>query len=229
MKWGIRRYQNADGSLTDAGKRRQNNNSSTKKKVAIGVGIAAGAIAIAAGAYFIHKYRMMNSDMLIKHGTELQHLGKKAIEKFDKPFYATYLKGDKKLYRNPKKVGFDNSWKLNQTITSNKDIKIAGTKTSIDTFKNFVKDNEKYRERFGEVDLNNKKAVKKAYNQFIKDAPPSMSEYEKQLANEYFKQLSSKGYGAVRDTYDQKMMKAKSPIIIFGDLSELMTKRMSEI
>lgn len=222
MKWGVRRRNNN----SPATKKRS---MSSKKKVAIGIGIAAGTVAIATGAYFVHKYRMMNSDMLIKQGTELQHLGKNAIDKFDKPFYATHLKSDKKLYINSKSVGFDKKWTLNQTITSNKDIKIAGKKASIDTFKNFIKDNDEYQERFGKVNLNNKKAVKEAYYRFIKDAPPSMSVYEKHLANEYFKRLSSKGYGAVRDTYDQKIMKAKSPIIIFDGLSELMTKRISDL
>lgn len=69
QKWGIRRYQNPDGTWTDAGKKRYGDSdgdstgssnkasSSTKKKVAIGV--ATGA-AIVAGtvltAYLVKKY-----------------------------------------------------------------------------------------------------------------------------------------------------------------------------
>lgn len=65
QKWGICRYQNPDGTWTDAGKKRYGDSdgdstgpsSSTKKKVAIGV--ATGA-AIVAGtvltAYFVKKY-----------------------------------------------------------------------------------------------------------------------------------------------------------------------------
>ena len=57
MKWGVRRYQNADGSYTPAGKKRYGsggNATSDKKKklrkgLAIGAGIAAG-IGAAAGA-----------------------------------------------------------------------------------------------------------------------------------------------------------------------------------
>ena len=30
MKWGVRRYQNADGTLTEAGKKRKNNNQANK-------------------------------------------------------------------------------------------------------------------------------------------------------------------------------------------------------
>lgn len=73
QKWGIRRYQNPDGTWTDAGKNRYGNSggdsaespnkatSSTKKKVAIGV--ATGA-AIVAGtvltAYLVKKYGTKN-------------------------------------------------------------------------------------------------------------------------------------------------------------------------
>ena len=65
QKWGIRRYQNRDGTWTDAGKKRYGDPSgssdkasgTTKKKVAIGV--ATGA-AIVAGtvltAYLVKKY-----------------------------------------------------------------------------------------------------------------------------------------------------------------------------
>lgn len=62
MKWGVRRYQNKDGSLTDAGKKRYNQNSesgesekssnraATAKKVA-GVAIATATVATAAAIY----------------------------------------------------------------------------------------------------------------------------------------------------------------------------------
>lgn len=73
QKWGVRRYQNTDGTWTDAGKKRYGNSdgsstgassktsSNTKKKVSIGV--ATGA-AIVAGtvltAYLVKKYGAKN-------------------------------------------------------------------------------------------------------------------------------------------------------------------------
>lgn len=38
MKWGVRRYQNPDGSLTDAGKRRQERLIGSNRKVTIAKG-----------------------------------------------------------------------------------------------------------------------------------------------------------------------------------------------
>lgn len=76
MKWGVRRYQNPDGTLTEAGKRRKNSNYdksvsketkkkklSTGKKVAIGVGVTA---LTAAGAIAYYKYRTRETDDFIK-------------------------------------------------------------------------------------------------------------------------------------------------------------------
>ena len=70
MKWGVRRYQNKDGSRTPAGKKRYNEQSdentntqdkkkglSDKQKKAIKIGAAVAGTALAAyGAYKVSKY-----------------------------------------------------------------------------------------------------------------------------------------------------------------------------
>lgn len=55
QKWGIRRYQNYDGTLTDAGKEHLSNNDSKqrKKKIITGVAIGLGVAAVAAGAMYL--------------------------------------------------------------------------------------------------------------------------------------------------------------------------------
>ncbi len=59
QKWGVRRFQNADGSLTSAGKRRVDDGSSkpriNKKTVAKVAGFIAGATTVAAAAAYVHK------------------------------------------------------------------------------------------------------------------------------------------------------------------------------
>lgn len=57
MKWGVRRYQNPDGTRTELGKRRErSDNGDSKarkekaKKIAKGIGIGAAAVGAAAGA-----------------------------------------------------------------------------------------------------------------------------------------------------------------------------------
>ena len=229
MKWGVRRFQSRNGTLTSAGKKRKDRQWSTKKKIAVGTGIVIGTAAVVAGAYYVKKYRDMNIDTIIKQNVELQHLAKTSIENFDKPIYATYLKGDKKRYLKKDSVGFDNKWKINQTIVSKKNINIAGRKSSIELFRDFAKNNKEYEDRFGKLDTDNKKSVKKAYDMFIKEAPPSIGMYDKKLTNDFYKKMSEKGYDAIRDSYDQKLMKVRSPIIVFNNLQNLMTKRITDI
>lgn len=60
MKWGVRRYQNSDGSLTSAGKKRagdsltaQQRTERNKKIARVGMGVAT----VAAAAYYVHKIR----------------------------------------------------------------------------------------------------------------------------------------------------------------------------
>ena len=58
MHWGVRRYQNPDGSLTSQGKSRQNKNNKLKTAAKIGFGIAVTGLA----AYGAYKY----SDVIAK-------------------------------------------------------------------------------------------------------------------------------------------------------------------
>ena len=197
---------------------------STKTKVLIGAGIAAVALT---GAIAIKRYMDKYGNRTIKANKEIQHLGKDAIHNLDKTFYASFIKSDNKKYLNPKAVGHDNKWTIKQTITSTKDIKIAGKKETLNTFKNWAKNNDMYQLKFKPFD-NNKKSIEKAYNNFIKEAPAG-SEYYRKISDSFFKQLSKKGYQATRDTFDQRSMKTKAPIIIFDGLDNLKTKRITKI
>lgn len=52
MKWGVRRYQNPDGTRTEAGKRRERKGSEKTKKVLKTAGKAAAGVAAVAGGLF---------------------------------------------------------------------------------------------------------------------------------------------------------------------------------
>lgn len=91
QKWGVRRYQNADGTWTVAGKKRyggdtedeqtQRNKSQTRKKVAIGVATGAATVAgVVLTAYLVKKMGNKNlSDVADK-----VEIGKEAVEKIMK-------------------------------------------------------------------------------------------------------------------------------------------------
>ena len=70
QKWGVRRYQNSDGSLTSEGKKRYSNQSGSKEKfhltdnqkTALKIGVAVAGTALAAyGAYHISTVAKVNN------------------------------------------------------------------------------------------------------------------------------------------------------------------------
>lgn len=221
MKWGIRKDRNTTNNTNNTNKKKK---MSTKTKVLIGAGIAAVALT---GAITIKRNMDKYGNITIKANKEIQHLGKNAIHNLDKTFYASFIKSDNKKYLNPKVVGHDAKWNIKQTITSTKDIKIAGKKETLNTFKNWAKNDSMYKLNFKPFN-DNKKSVEKAYNNFIKEAPAG-SEYYRKISDSFFKELSKKGYQATRDTFDQRSMKTKAPIIIFDGLDNLKTKRVTKI
>lgn len=87
MKWGVRRYQNKDGSLTSAGRKRQSDNnekkktisSSTKKKM---TAASVSTATIAAAAYYVHKNPEKIGQAMSKFkGVKMKDLSQKAVDK----------------------------------------------------------------------------------------------------------------------------------------------------
>ena len=100
MKWGVRRYQNKDGSLTSAGRKRQsdgtrekeNMSSSTKKKIAVA---AVSTATIAAAAYYVHKNPEKIGHAMSKfRGVKMKDLSQKAVGK-GKEYVKNAAKGAK--------------------------------------------------------------------------------------------------------------------------------------
>lgn len=78
MKWGIRRFQNADGSLTSAGRERYGDDAgerkkSTAKKVAVGAAAIAG---VALTAYLVKKHGAKKASEIV----EKAETGKAVVE-----------------------------------------------------------------------------------------------------------------------------------------------------
>lgn len=87
MRWGVRRYQSKDGSLTSAGRKRQSDgsgekqatSSNTKKKIAVA---AVSTATIAAAAYYVHKNPEKIGQAMSKFkGVKMKDLSQKAADK----------------------------------------------------------------------------------------------------------------------------------------------------
>ncbi len=197
--------------------------------------VTAGVAVIAAGSYFAHKYYSMNADALIKKGSPFQHMGKEG-EDLTKLFYASHLKRDNKAYA--KNDFFGAHWATQKTLVSNKDIKIAGKKVSLNTFSDWVNTSPIAQEKFGKklegYDYNNlsksrqKSVMRTIYNGTNRNMrTPDIN--DKRVYEDFYKRLADKGYSAVRDINDQESSGMRSPIILFNNLSDIMTVKVKDL
>lgn len=78
MKWGVRRFQNEDGSLTPAGQERYGDDSDRRKTVAKRVAIGAAAVAgVAVTAYLVKKHGVKKASEIASQA----ETGKAVVEK----------------------------------------------------------------------------------------------------------------------------------------------------
>ena len=125
MQWGVRRYQNKNGSLTSAGKKHvkksddsdnENHKLTNKQKKAIVAGSVAVAASLAViGGMYIYKKNnipihvtvnsfgkkinvdtLPTTDTVLKKGTKIQRISSKSIEDYSKEGRRIYASFDKK-------------------------------------------------------------------------------------------------------------------------------------
>jgi hypothetical protein len=171
MKWGVRRYQNTDGTLTSAGKKRYlkdekfnrlcskykdaGYSEAEAEKIAKGqmlakkILIGAGAVAVTAVvAYGVYKYRDNNVDRLISSKQILQTVHTEdAAErlKSGNPFFATYTKKDNKIYASKVFSHFTDQSKITHFYTDD-GIKVASRGTGRKIFEDLMENNSEFKE-----------------------------------------------------------------------------------
>jgi hypothetical protein len=217
QKWGVRRFQNYDGTLTQEGKEKHKEENHKKlsdeqrKAIRNAVIAAAAVTAIGVGAYYANKYRNTNLDKVLKSGINIQHMSRTSDEILNKPFYASYLKKDNKSYAKNDFLGAH--WNYKMTLSSQKDLKIAGVKTAEKAYKEWLNSDPSAKARFGNS----------SYFSFNRNLnSPSM--YDKKFYNDFYNVLKEKGYDAIHDRNDQMQSGTTAPLIIFGSLGELSIK-----
>lgn len=173
QKWGVRRFQNEDGTLTPAGKERYDDDNGviTKKKrvdrliakyqnegmtrsnaeqmakrrINSERFVAAAAITTVAAlaAYKLSKDKKYKIDTLIKQGDELQRIT--ASVKTNKPLYVSFDKNDNIKYKGLYGVEKGKA-DLNKVIfKAGENIKIASKKNAEDTFVNLYKSDPEFK------------------------------------------------------------------------------------
>ena len=245
QRWGIRRYQNPDGSLTPEGKARYGTvenfeRARRNKKIAAGIAIGAGTTVAAAATYLAaHKYIQENVDYTMK-GSTLWRSGLEDVDPQPGRAYMTNNFFDKTVYQtwiNNKVRNTPISAKTFKYKSDN--IKVASNKTAKKYFENLYNNDSEFRKtvddrmeefrkaaHFGQLNTLTPDQIR----QIKRSRSDSSSKYNafnflavdsdpnmKAAFKKYYDSLKKDGYGAIHDINDTKLsgFNAKGAKIVF--------------
>ena len=170
QKWGIRRYQNPDGSLTPEGRRHYGRLIEQYKKAGMsekeiqeaiakrnkimkGVAIGAGVAAAGIGAYYLRKHLGGKYlDKTIRAGSKIKTVGEDAARLKNQHFYAAKGALDENKYiaelGEKKDILGDRIGEYKKQITSQakENVKIASEKNQVNAFKKLMKNDKDFLE-----------------------------------------------------------------------------------
>lgn len=126
MKWGVRRYQNKDGSLTREGKNRHDEENKskrtilTRRNVAIGASVVGTALVVMGGMYIYKKSNapvhvktlsfgkkipldsLPSDDTVLPKGTKFHRISSKSVEQYvedGRSAYVSFMNKDNRIYK----------------------------------------------------------------------------------------------------------------------------------
>lgn len=230
QKWGIRRYQNPDGTLTELGRKRLNKWANNEQ------------LSYMQSEYTkdkLQKIKEVSNNGVVKKGSNIYRIANKNEPLDNKPKYVSVHTEDKDTYNelydllkadHQKEIG-------EYTYTSKKDLKVASVKDVekyvLDKYGNVEIKNIKntYDTYFGLSDYNPKKSltmtpekyldnVNNTYKNWIADV---MSANVNDISNHFYK----KGYDAILDIEDKNV--AWYPLIITNPKEQLKFKKYEPI
>lgn len=235
QKWGIRRYQNKDGSLTTAGKRRYSNfpYRSTPKGLVDKGTITKQNLSKEVLGKSLSRSQLTPRDrdsgaVNLKKGQTVQHISGVKFEKVKSgQLYVTADSRDNDMY-----ITFLGSRLLSKGFDPQKvvmelkvDLKAPSSKEQYKIFQSFLKENHDQVESdvsdwLKEKGKNSsvKTDPKELYDQFINAAERSSSSQKA-----FYETLKSKGYNAVIDEHDitGSWMQAQKPLIIMDTINTI--------
>jgi hypothetical protein len=208
MKWGVRRYQNKDGSLTNLGRR-----------------------------HYGKGEKANSNDFVIKKGTTFHRVAGSANSGYTNGVFATYRTDDRELYKgvlgrmrlNPKSSVTKGDKRIyDVSLTAGKDIRIPSKESRLELFRSFTNnkrnraDVEKIIAKQGKLKnfsfdkIKNDKDLTKAY-QYFNEAMGRGTGHGNKVIKRFYEHGKKKGYDAVVDENDVRLstFKAKAPLIFF--------------
>lgn len=220
MKWGVRRFQNQDGSLKPKGKQRYDN--SNAKNIT-------------------SKYD--DNDIRVKSGSDVHRIIPKGWVEKEKGYkghaYASYKPEDTKRYKDFAKM-FDPSGNnyVDMRFKVTKDLVSPSLKKRVDTFIELIDKDPKFKESMIKATrtpllftpkstfdkLGNEKKLESAYRKMA-----YLVVSKRDIRDPYFNALKKKGYNMMLDDADIKGGISKEPIIIFDREKNLKLKDVNKI
>lgn len=232
MKWGVRRFQNADGSLTAEGKKRYDKDDSPKAKgsksggsskstsakddiywtderkrnAKIALAITAGVGVAACGAYVArNKWIVRNVDQILKAGTKFHNLDAVANARPGEHLYVNYRKNDVDFFRGQFALGklARTGHVYNHTLEATDNIKIPSLKKRQEVFTKLFDSDEEFRNVFRKHSRSSDSANAKTV---YKRMWPKMGDKDDPDFNtakyKYYEALRKEGYEAIVDEWD---------------------------
>lgn len=245
QKWGVRRFQNKDGSLTPAGEKRYDDDDGVTKGRKYGVK---------------KKYykSFMDEDRVLEKGKHIQNISTNEKRDIDRgaPVYGAHTRHDKNAYAGQYAKGmvdWGDKAILNDIVLT-KDVKVASQKTAVNAFMELYKKDpkgmsESIGRAYAELDFFhgikkirdwNANRIAKKFSKKGEDWVKSkgymlfnqsmMSEKESVARTRYYDLLMKKGYGAISDINDiQTGYNSDDPIIFINPKNTMKNVKSREL
>ena len=249
QKWGVRRFQNPDGTLTKAGKERRKDSGISlydqrkevlrkkglndqaiegqikfENRAAIIAGVAAAAVGVGV-TYALVQRHDLNSDFVLNAGSEMYRVASSDNTEMRDMFYAATNKLDAKkyagLYSTQKQMQHPGSEIYQKVLSSNSDIKVAGANTGREIFNELKKDPKFTKDLY--LRENTDYDTFNRYNIMI--------EKNTGATKKFFEELQRRGYGGIIDVNDSKYSgyNANKPVILFNQQGNVGIKEMKKL
>lgn len=218
MKWGVRRYQRTDGSLTAAGKRRYSDAEALRAE---------------------KKVNTKKDSFVLKKGTTLHRSTYNADESNREGHaFATFKGKDAKGYAFRNRIFSGGKKTFDMTMTATEDLISPSKKERVDTFIKLMMSDPKFNEAYRAQkqtylllkDPSKAKKIeqtvdglKKEYDMFAVSLGGSAA-----LRDRYFAELNKKGYNMIIDDADAGII-SNSPVIIFDRQKSLKVVSINEV
>lgn len=230
MKWGVRRFQNKDGSLTPSGKKRYSPEELGRRPVPKGVSVKSdGSITISKGC---------SLQRLVSDGSRpLKDLTYASVLEYDNAKYIKYIGGKGLFGGGRDKV---------MSIRANEDLKAPSIDEASKIMVDLLSKNPEFRKRFtnsfNDEPVSDKELAKmkkdptgsdaKAWYDELNVSMTFSSDFDKNapyVQETFSKALQQKGYNMLRDENDFRNKVSKAPVIILNPQKTLTITSVSDI